>query len=172
MLGNAAVSGISFCFSPAPHFPPFSHAPPPRKVAWASLCPVPLGRDWTPSPAIPGGLLALDFQKPRRAGRIPIYETASHRARLPHPEAEAGFRCGDDRGAPRPESKEVRTAGRKGSSRDPGKAASSQPLGVAGKQPQDPGHRLQEGDSHGTLWGSTDGNQPVPDPGPGSRSCP
>lgn len=172
MSGIAAVSGISSHFSPAPRFSPFPHAPPPRKVAWASLCPVSLGRDGTPSPAIPGGLLAPDFQKPRRAGRIPIYETASQRERLPHPEAEAGFRRGGDRGVPRPEPKETRTAGRKGSSRDPGKAASSQPLGVAGKQPQDPGHRLQEGDSHGTIWGSTDGNQPDPDPGPGSHSCP
>lgn len=96
-MGNVALSGIpapSSRFSPAPRFPSFSHAPPPCKVAWASPCPVPLGGGGTPRPAITGGSLALDFQKPRQAGRIPICETASHRARLPHLEAEAGFRCG------------------------------------------------------------------------------
>lgn len=149
MWGNAALSGVS-CASPLPLPYPssFMRAPSPCKVAWTSLCPGPLGRGGIPGPAIPGGFLALDFQKLRQAGRIPIYETASHRARLPHSEAETGFPRGVDRGVPRPEPKEARAAGRKGSSWDPGKAASNQPLGMAGQQPQDPGHRLQEGDSH------------------------
>lgn len=170
MSGDAALSGVSSA-SPLPHSfhpcpTPFTRAPPPCKVAWASLCPVPLGKGGTPGPAIPGGFLALDFQRQRQAGRIPIYEGS------PIQKQRQGSGLGVTGVSPGLSPKRLELQEAKGSSRDPGKAACSQPLGVAGQQPQDPGHRLQEGDSHGTIWGITDGNQPAPDPGPGSHSCP
>lgn len=157
MSGDAALSGVSSRFSPAP---PLSPVPLPH-VRWPG--PVCAQCLWE---GVPGGFLALDFQRPRQAGRIPIYEGS------PIQKQRQGSGVGVTGVSPGLSPKRLELQEAKGSSRDPGKAACSQPLGVAGQQPQDPGHRLQEGDSHGTIWGITDGNQPAPDPGPGSHSCP
>ena len=104
---------------------------------------MPPGKEWDRSSGIPGGFLASEFQKPRGAGRTHICEKSIlQRASLPHPEPEADSRAertvagvggqGPRLSSTRPERWWERLLC------DSGKAASSQPLGVARKQSEDP----------------------------------
>lgn len=110
MFGNAAVTGISSLFSmPVPflHGPGFSSflllVLPPHQAALGqsvfSASGKGWGRDGTPNPSILGGFMALEFRKPRRAGRTHMCEKVSCREQgSPIQKQRQGSRVGAARG--------------------------------------------------------------------------